>query len=703
MQALSNWVLWRTEPDQNGRPTKVPYQAVAETLRKASSTKTMTWRSFDEAVAILQSEHGEKFSGIGFCFDNSGIVGVDLDAVLGEGGDIPPWVDELIADFKTYCEVSPSHKGIHAYVFGGFTGGGKKKKFKDGTGFELYSHGRFFTVTGNQLAGSPDALNVYDCQALADRFDRGEIGPSEDCVCKLIHNLTLTATNFSATRFDIEGFLARNIHVLSGPKIDRGTTFYIIECYGSHGDYPKDDGRAFIAQLSSGALFYGCLHESCSHWNQAGNHWNALRSLYEPPAGHSYHDSRLEAAEEPAADDWQADLLRGGNNQIRSCIENFAICFSRHPEWQGALCLDEFRNKVMVTDAAPGSIQRGVFDDHCLVDIRRWCERYFLTGDIDKVRSGIDGAARVNRIHPIRQYLHSLTWDGESRVATFFPIYFGTAADDAAASSYLSEVAKMFLVSAVARVFEPGCQVDHLLVLEGPQGIYKSNALRTLFSTEYFTDQMPSLDSKDASLQLSGKWCIEFAEFDRLAKHEAATVKAFVTRRIDVYRKPYAHEPSDIPRQTVFTATVNSSEYLVDEANRRFWPVRCVWVDIEGLARDRDQIWAEAYKLYREKIQWWPPAQLMRALSVEQEQREIENPFVARIGEWLDEDVTRNQIALDERWLTTAQILNDLEVPIAQWKSTDQHVAKAMRKLGYEKARAGKARTRYWKPLTSEN
>jgi predicted P-loop ATPase len=706
LRAIPHWLVWRSELGEKGKPTKVPYIA-GPGERRGSSTNPQTWCSFDDAYTFLL-KRGENYNGIGFCLQDSGVAGIDFDDVLYEGGDIAPWADQLMGELNTYSEISPSSKGVKAFVFGEFEGGGKKKKFSDGTGFEFYCRGRFFTVTGNQLAGAPSSINTCDCQALVDRFDHGEIGPPEDRVRQLIQKRSLKFTSPDFT-LDLEAFLTgHNIVVLSGPKINRGTTFYTIRCHGSHEGYDPDDGRAFAAQLSSGALSYGCLHESCSHSNRRGNHWDELRECYEPRASRNHQQSigkqNVAASSAAADDDWQAGLLCGENNRILSRIENFAICFMRHPAWRGGLCSDEFRNKIIVTDAAPEAIQRGVFDDHSLVDIRRWCERYFLAGDIDKIRSGVDAAARTKRIHPVREYLQSLTWDGKSRVATFFQTYFGAVADNEGTQTYLAETAKMFLVSAVARVFQPGCQVDHLLVLEGPQGIYKSNALRTLFGTEYFSDQMPSLDSKDASLQLNGIWCIEFAEFDRLARHEAATVKSFVTRRIDVYRKPYGHEPSAIPRQTVFTATVNSAEYLIDEQNRRFWPVRCNWVDIAALGRDRDQIWGEAYHLYRQETQWWPSTELVNVLTDEQEQREIENPYMARIVEWLEEESSQNHITLDERWLTTARILTGLDIPVAQWKSTDQHVAKAMRKLGYTKTpRTGKARTRFWIPKQSNS
>jgi len=403
-------------------------------------------------------------------------------------------------------------------------------------------------------------------------------------------------------------------------------------------------------------------------------------------------------------DEFEHQLLRGENGKIRPVIENFALCFSHHPDWRGGLAYDEFRYDIVVTDRAPEGIPRVALDDSAVIDIRRWCERNFLAGNDEKIRAGIDAAARQNCFHPVRDYLHSVKRDRKARIPTFFQQYFGTKADNSIARTMLAEVARMWLVSAVARIFQPGCQVDHLLVLEGAQGIYKSAAFRNLFSSEWFTDQVPSLDSKDASLQLRGKWCIEFGEFDRLSRHESSTVKAYITRQVDTYRKPWGKITSDVPRQSVFCATVNPAQYLVDEQNRRYWPVRCEWVDVQAMKCDRDLIWAEACELYSQGVHWWPEDEaLKRMLTSEQQKREVENPFKNRISAWLDREEIQRDVLCDPYSLTTARILEHaLQVPAAQWKSAEQHVSTAMRALGYVKDQFGKRRLNYWRAPENE-
>ena len=289
MKDFSQWVLWRIEPNKKGKPTKVPYIA-GPGLHRASSTEPKTWRTFEQAVAVLTTEHGTDFSGIGFCLQDSGIAGVDCDDVLCEGGDIAPWAEQIVGELNTYAEISPSGKGVKAFVFGKFEGGGKKKEFSDGTGFEFYCRGRFFTVTGNQLAGAPGSINTCDCQALADRYARGDIGPIENCFKHQYKDAASTKAN-GGMHFDVAGFLKHHpISVLRPPRLNGGTTIYEIECQGSHGEYDKRDGRAFIAQLSNGAIFYGCLHKGCSDY-RSRNHWQELRDRFEPDARRSSYQS----------------------------------------------------------------------------------------------------------------------------------------------------------------------------------------------------------------------------------------------------------------------------------------------------------------------------------------------------------------------------------------------------------------------------
>ena len=218
------------------------------------------------------------------------------------------------------------------------------------------------------------------------------------------------------------------------------------------------------------------------------------------------------------------------------------------------------------------------------------------------VYHAVEQVALENAYHPLREELKSLIWDKTPRLKDFCYKYLGTPQNP-----YHEFVGKAFLISAVARVFEPGCKVDHMMVFEGKQGIGKSTACKIL-GGKHFSDALPDLSKgKEVSQHLAGKWIIEVQELAASSKAESAELKAFITRSEEIYRRPYASIEVSEPRQCVFVGTTNKSTYLRDETGaRRFWPVKVVNVDFEALANDRDQLLAEAIVCFKNGVKWHP-------------------------------------------------------------------------------------------------
>jgi putative DNA primase/helicase len=321
---------------------------------------------------------------------------------------------------------------------------------------------------------------------------------------------------------------------------------------------------------------------------------------------------------------------------------NVIIALTADPVFAGVIAFDEFAQAIVVRRPLPwdrpGVILPREWEDADEIRTAEWLQLRGINVAPMVVGRAIGPVAREHRIHPVRDWLDTLKWDGTPRIETWTSMYLGTDPTD-----LHHTIGALWLISAVARIYRPGVKADHMLILEGPQGARKSTALKVLAGEHWFTDELPELGSKDAALHMQGVWIVEIAELDAIGRAEVSRIKAFLTRTTDRFRPPYGRNTIEVPRQCVFAGTVNPDTYLRDETgNRRFWPLRCGTIDIPALARDRDQIWAEAVHRFKAGAIWWieDPAVLAEAKAA-QDARYQADAWDARIDRWLTHDVRR--------------------------------------------------------------
>jgi predicted P-loop ATPase len=179
-----------------------------------------------------------------------------------------------------------------------------------------------------------------------------------------------------------------------------------------------------------------------------------------------------------------------------------------------------------------GVVPKGEWTDHEDRRAAEWLQKQGILVSVEIAGQAVQTAARDHPFHPVRAYLDYLKWDGVERLDRWLSAYVG-----AQEMEYSRAVGSRWLLSAVARIFRPGAKADCCLILEGPQGIRKSTALRIL-AGEYFTDELADLGTKDAAMQTRGVWIIELSELDGLSHSDVARIKAFMSRTTDRFRPP---------------------------------------------------------------------------------------------------------------------------------------------------------------------
>ena len=195
-----------------------------------------------------------------------------------------------------------------------------------------------------------------------------------------------------------------------------------------------------------------------------------------------------------------------------------------------------------------------------------WLQHHGVVCNSRIASEAIQTIARQNTFHPVKEYFARVAaaWDRRPRLDNMLIAYAGAEDND-----YSRAVSRCWMISAVARIYRPGCQADYTLIFEGAQGKLKSSFFQTLAGQEWFADHISDLGSKDARLELHGVLIMELAELATIRKSEVERVKNFLTARADQFRAPYDRRTQNIPRSNVFAGTTNDASPFTDETGNR--------------------------------------------------------------------------------------------------------------------------------------
>jgi len=288
----------------------------------------------------------------------------------------------------------------------------------------------------------------------------------------------------------------------------------------------------------------------------------------------------------------QVPLRKSGNGSVYKDMANVLMVLSHHPYYKGTIRYNRFRQEIEYNDKA--------IDDGDIMKIQAFMQ---IDGQLpgiskDAVYSGIAHYANQNSYDEAQDWLRGLEWDGVERLNTWLPRTTGVPEDD-----YHCAIGANWFNGMIRRIMEPGCSFDYLLVFVGSQGIGKTGLFRIL-GGKWYKSYTGAVDNKDFYLALRGALILDLDEGAAMYKSEAIKIKSIITETHDEFRAPYDRVMKKFPRRFVFSMSTNDTEPFRDvTGNRRYWTIDGHQkVDFKWIEENRDQIFAETYHYYKNKI-----------------------------------------------------------------------------------------------------
>lgn len=293
---------------------------------------------------------------------------------------------------------------------------------------------------------------------------------------------------------------------------------------------------------------------------------------------------------------WKEKLKKGDKGKVENCIENYLLYYNESEKYK-----DKFKyNEFLQQKEFDGRELRDFDESQAVIDIEIDTD----LSSAEKAKRAIDGIFNSNKYNPVQDYLNSLVWDGIKRIETIFIKCF-----DVEDTKLTRALSKKWFIAGPKRIFEPGCQFDNMIVLDGDQGIGKTTFCRTISNNLYSEIRFDEIGNKDIVDKLNKSWIVIIDEMDNFGKKEMASIKSFLSVKKDVVRLAYAKNTVTYYRHCVFIGSLNDETFLKDitsSTERRFWVFKC-----RKTAKDDsiskiltkevvDQLWAEAMYYYRE-------------------------------------------------------------------------------------------------------
>ena len=320
-------------------------------------------------------------------------------------------------------------------------------------------------------------------------------------------------------------------------------------------------------------------------------------------------------------------------------------------------------------------------------------ERYRLEVNDTMLRSALFRVGFHNQIHPIKDYLEGLKWDGVSRLESYATdiLKAETTPENEELIRVMSQ--KMF-IGPVARIYDPGCEMHAMPIYIGDKGVGKSMCIKLVCPNLEWFDRTPLKIGDKSCLEhihQTGVWLQEIAELADFQGKHANKIKSFLTTEKDRYRIVYDKDLVYKSRRICFFGTSNDYQILDDGWERRFWIFKLTSkVNLDWIVENRDQLWAEAVHLYKAGKEWHLLPNEETMLRTYQESFLVDDPWAWGVAECINKKIERG-----ESGATTDEIMAYIELPVSQRHTgNSRRIAQICRDNGFIMKRTSSGR--YW-------
>lgn len=297
---------------------------------------------------------------------------------------------------------------------------------------------------------------------------------------------------------------------------------------------------------------------------------------------------------------------KGDEEHPKNTIDNFEIILENDEFIRKHIQYNDFNNRpeYVPYDEKGHSLHPRYWQDSDDAYFMAYIEKTYNVYDNKKFGYALINVMKRHSYNPVKDLIEKEPWDGVERIDNFLEKVLKCTQN----SEYLREVSRMIFYGGISRVYEPGCKFDYMPIISGSQGIGKSTIISWLALNNSFYKEVTTIEGKEGAECIEGGWICEFSELLAMQRSkDIEGMKAFVTRQVDKYRRPYGHYVAEIPRTCIFIGTTNEPDYLKDTTgNRRYLPI---YMNIPKgeMFEKKDYIqnyilecWREAYYLYKE-------------------------------------------------------------------------------------------------------